>query len=428
MICLLLAASAMSCSDSEPGAAASPDISKSPTTEVESPPNLAETSTTVQLQDGALCDGSDLDLSSAQFAFVGTVTRVQPGPTRSVRWVTFAVEGWYTNDWGAHIKIYMPGFDVAPGDRLAVAGDATQASIYGVTGPSGIAEACVAVDSPPGDQLVAWEAQFGDLIEPGRDIPVGEPDPQALAAIDAAEQAWQAAEPRSYSYLLSRWDRAGTPCYYSTQRVIVIDDELADVSPLSDKAFPCSISDLGDPLADAFNRARQLAGAEYFSVDSDLQNGLIFTFSASDRTADASASIRGFSESTDPTIIGWDAVSDATAAARRRWAQTPTTRTNRIQTGVGEGDSHDLRTVETDGVVAEVTDRGEPVDPADLQQPWAPYTVEGVFDLIDYYADQGQVAAVFDEDTGVPLALHFDPIINGIDDELTVNVQVDWEG
>jgi hypothetical protein len=75
-----------------------------------------------------------------------------------------------------------------------------------------------------------------------------------------------------------------------------------------------------------------------------------------------------------------------------------------------------------------VTDNGEPVDPADLEQPWVPYTVDGVFDLIDYYAGQGHVAAVFDEDTGVPLALHFDPIISGIDDELTVNVQVDWPG
>jgi hypothetical protein len=200
-------------------------------------------------------------LSGAHFAFVGTVTRVQPSPSPSVRWVTFAVEGWYTDDWGAHIKIYMPGFAVAPGDHLAVAGDAKQASIYGFTGQSGAAEACMAIDGSPGDHLATWEAQFGSLIEPGRDIPVGEPAPEVRAAIDAAEQTCQAAEPDSYSYLLSRWDRSGTPCYCSTQRVIVINGELADVSPLSAKSFPCSLAELGDPIPDAFTRAREVADA-----------------------------------------------------------------------------------------------------------------------------------------------------------------------
>lgn len=135
---------------------------------------------------------------------------------------------------------------------------------------------------------------------------------------------------------------------------------MAGVSPLSAKSFQCSPTDLGDPIPDAFTRARQLATAEYFSLslEDDLASGLIFTFSASDLIVDAGGSITGFSESTDPTIVGWDAVSDAAAAAKRRWEQSPNTRTTSIQTGVGEGDSHDIRTTERDGVVTEVTDHG----------------------------------------------------------------------
>jgi hypothetical protein len=165
---LLLAATVVSCSGAEPKAS-SPRTSTTTRTSVEPRAQADVAATTAHLEEGEPCDGSDFELSGAQFAFVGTVTRVQPGPSPSVRWVTFAVEGWYTDDWGAHIKIYMPGFAVAPGDHLAVAGDAKQASIYGFTGQSGTAEACMAIDGSPGDHLATWEAQFGSLIEPGRD-------------------------------------------------------------------------------------------------------------------------------------------------------------------------------------------------------------------------------------------------------------------
>lgn len=39
-------------------------------------------------------------------------------------WVSFDVEGWYTNDWGSTFNVWMPRHAVEVGQRLAVAGDA----------------------------------------------------------------------------------------------------------------------------------------------------------------------------------------------------------------------------------------------------------------------------------------------------------------
>jgi hypothetical protein len=83
-------------------------------------------------------------------------------------------------------------------------------------------------------------------------------------------------------------------------------------------------------------------------------------------------------------------------------------------------------TIEIDGAVTAVSDYGVEVDPAGLTQPETPYTVDGVFDLIDEYSGHGRVVAVFDRRSGVPIELHFDPYVDGIDDERTIYVDVTW--
>ena len=71
-----------------------------------------------------------------------------------------------------------------------------------------------------------------------------------------------------------------------------------------------------------------------------------------------------------------------------------------------------------------MTINGETVDPASSRSPWGPITVDDVFDLIDELAGQRSAVAVFDPTTGAPTDLWFDPVPNGIDDELKVSVDV----
>ena len=375
---------------------------------------------------GVACGSGASDLDSAQFGFVGTVTRVQPGEPEASRWVSFTVDGWYTFDWGTEFSVYMPGFDVAVGDHIAVAGNQHLADIYDYEGQSGTATLCAPVDAATDGSLTDWEARFGPLIDAGTDIPLGQPDPAAIADIDAALQAWQKTAPSSYSYRLSTTVGTVDGCRIADARVVVLEGIVAEVTPLSGGPLECQLEDGVDPIAAAFDRAREVTGSGYFDFASDLSFGTIITFRVVDRHAVEDVWIDAFSESSDPTVSGWEAVSAAAAIAREKWAIVNGTRTTGIQSAVGEGDSHDLRTVEVDSVVTSVSDYGVAVDPAELIQPWTPYTVDGVFDLIDEYSGQGRVVAVFDRETGVPIELHFDPHVNGIDDELTVYVDVTW--
>jgi len=381
-------------------------------------------STTAALESGEPCGDNPADLDAAEFAFIGTVTDVQPGKPASVRWVTFAVDGWYTTKQGPEFHIFMPGYRVAVGETLAVAGNAHLASARGFSGKSGTAEFCAPANDQSSPAFAAWDARFGPIIKPDQMLPLGTPDPADLAAIDAAEQAWRGARPDSYSYWLSQYP---TSCSFLNGRVVVRNGVVADFIAPDGGPIACDLDQLKDPVTVAFQRARDLAGAESFTFSSDLAAGVILNFSALDRVIDAGASIHHFSESTAPLITGWEDVSRAADAARSRWAQVPDNRTTRIETGGGERNAHQVVTTEAGGEVRSITDNGQAVNAADLPQPWTPYTVGGVFKLIDQLAGEGGVEAVFDETTGAPVEVHFDPVVNGDDDEIDVYVTVTFE-
>lgn len=415
----------VSCTTSRPDADSSHSL---PSSTVATRPvgTSSAAATSVELEQGVACGGEAGDLDSAQFGFVGTVIQVQPGEPESTRWVSFTVDGWYTFDWGTEFSVYMPGFDVAVGDRLAVAGKPQLAYIYDYKGQSGTATLCTPVDAATDGSLAEWEARFGPLIDAGTDIPLGEPDLAVIADIDAALQAWQSTAPPSYSYRLSTTIGTVDDCGITNARVVVLEGVVAEVTPLSGSPSECRLEDGVDPVVAAFNRAREVTGSGYFDFTSALSDGTIITFRVVDRHAVADVSIDAFSASSDPTVSGWDAVSAAAAIARKKWALVDGSRTTRIRSAVGEGSSQDLLTIEIDGAVTAVSDYGVEVDPAELIQPETPYTVDGVFDLIDEYSGHGRVVAVFDRRSGVPIELHFDPYVDDIDDERTIYVDVTW--
>ena len=397
----------------------------------------------------ALAPGSDCDpdldeFVDAQFAFVGTVVEVsgailpwavdpenpdRPEDPMPTRWVTFDVEGWYTVDWGTEFSVWMPVHDGAPGDRLAVGGDARFVSIPGFDGQSGEVEFCTPASDPTNESLSAWDAHFGRPIDAGAAVPEGTPDQADLALIDDAEASWNALAGESYSYVFSMYDRNDrSTCGSPTQRIVVRDDEV-EATSLDTPRSSCEPSTGEVPTVDElFALARQVAGATDFDFRSNLDNGIIMSFYASDRSVEMQVNARRYSESTAPTIVGWDAVGDAADAAVANWATAPGDRTTRIQIGGGERAQYDLVTTELDGEVTEVRNGAETIDTASLDQPWSPFTVDGAFSLIDELDGEGHVVAVFDTTTGFPSDLYFDPLPEAIDDELNLQISVTTAG
>jgi hypothetical protein len=175
---------------------------------------------------------------------------------------------------------------------------------------------------------------------------------------------------------------------------------------------------------DVFARAIELAGATSFEFAVDPQGPEPISFNASDRSVEASMRVLDVSENTSAAVVGWDDVTRTAQQQRQIWTTVPFDHELRIRTGGGERSRFDVDAVIVDAVVVELTINGEPADPASSRSPWEPITVDDVFDLIDELAGQGSAVAVFDPTTGAPTDLSFDPVPNGIDDELQVSVDV----
>lgn len=402
--------------------------------------------TTVELSLGkAQCgtDTGEVMFVDAEFAFVGTITSIsgesepwdvdgespdRPATPDITPWVSFAVDGWYTNDWGTTFNVWMPLHAVEVGQRLAVGGDARYVAIENFSGQSGEVEVCSS--AADGAFLPSWDSFFGTTIVAGAGVPEGEPDPEAVANIDAAEAAWNTLGLDSYSYLVSLYDRARSPdaCNGTSARVVVEDGELVEAVGIQsgfNADFGCPLQPSRVPsIAELFDRARELAGALSFSFSNDPENGTVLNFYASDRSVDVQIAVTRLSESTDRLVAGWDDVTAAASSARALWSSKAFDHQVHISDSNGERKYFFITTTVVGGEVVEVRDGDTVIDPTTLQQPWTPFTVDGVFDLIASMEGQGNVAAVFDTETGAPINVWFDPILNGVDDELAKTVTV----
>jgi hypothetical protein len=392
---------------------------------------------------GGQCGTGDVVFVDAQFAFVGTVTEIAgefdprdvdaENPDRPERpaltpWVTFDVDGWYTSDWGSTFRVWMPQHAVEVGDRVAVAGDARHVGIEGFSGQSGEVEFCSSAD---GDgALSSWDAYFGSPVVAGAGVPEGAPNPAVIAEIDAAETAWSSMNMTSYSYLLSVYDprRPEGECDVNFARVVVEADEIieaVELRPVFGTQTGCNVEPVNVPtVSELFDRARATAGATSFSFLSDLTTGVVLEFRARDRSVEFEARVSGLSPATDRAVVGWPDVSTAAADARARWSTQSFDHEVTVADSEGERAYFNISTTVVDGTVVEVRNDGEIVDPETLEQPWTPYTVDGVFDLIDELADDGAVVAVFDASTGAPTNVWFDPLPNAIDDELAKTITI----
>jgi hypothetical protein len=127
---------------------------------------------------------------------------------------------------------------------------------------------------------------------------------------------------------------------------------------------------------------------------------------------------------TNRAVVGWPEVITATVDPRERWSTQSFDHQVRIADSEGMRGYFNITTTVIDGNVVEVRNDGEIVDQSTFEQPWTPYTIEGVFDLIDELAGDGAIVAAFDASTGAPTDVWFDPLPNAIDDELAKTITI----
>jgi hypothetical protein len=123
---------------------------------------------------------TDAMFGEAQFAFVGTVSAIEPvvhpwttdpenvdrpDVVTSTPWVTFEVESWYLRNWGSPLAVWMPDIAVTVGQRVAVGGNAYHTETDDFSGQSGEVNFC----SPVADNETtpsAWDERLGNLVAP----------------------------------------------------------------------------------------------------------------------------------------------------------------------------------------------------------------------------------------------------------------------
>jgi len=375
------------------------------------------------------------------FAFVGTVTSVEehveqhppgiettagPEPPGPVPWVTFEVERWYTADWGTTFAIFMPGLEPLVGHPWRVAGNAYSASVDEYFGQSGEADPCTSgPDDPQGRRV--FDDVYGGSVDAGAGVPSGQPDPGVVQELRAAQEAWRDAEPAAYSMVLGGYSTSADTVFGADcrpGRVVVIDGTATEAV---DTHNACRLDPTTVPTVDElFDAAIRVAGGEGFSYDVDPTGRSPLRFAVYDRSVETTVTVHTVSDNIVPAVIGWDEVGAAAAEGRRRWRQAALGSYQlTIDTGGGERNAYDVGARFVDGEQTMLEVNGKRTDPSTLELPWHPSTVDHLFGLIEELAGEGNVVAVFDPETGHPTDVWFDPVINGIDDELEVHVAID---
>lgn len=258
-------------------------------------------------------------------------------------------------------------------------------------------------------------------------------DPTEVAKIDLIESGFDAKFGDSYSFIIEYREgrKRSTECDLREARIVVESGAVTDAVALPTRARDACRIDAADAptAAGVFDIARSLSGINDFSIDANVDATGI-SLSATDDDVLTRISIEGVSKSTAPTSIGWSGVHDDAASARELWREQSFDYVldfrsyaffDRPRSVVTVVDGEPTRVVEyIDGA-----DEGTDADPAKLAELGVPLSVDDIFGIIDDEDGSGYVAAVFDSDTGVPTALWFDPIPEGVDDEYAVFTSVE---
>ena len=376
---------------------------------------------------------------NAQFAFAGEVTAAESllnedkvfeaeerliEVTEELRadlvwmWVTFDVEGWYTEDWGTPFSIWMPRFDVEVGQRWLMGGDAHFVVVGDFAGQSGTADPCIAETLTPA-ALATWDGHFGGSVQPGAAAPEAPPSPEQVAMIDAAQRQWETSGVTSYTVVMAFGDGAapsGDCPGGQLARVVVGDLAVVQAVNVRDS---CEVDPALIPAPSTlFDVAREFSGTENFRFEADPTTGFPLAFSAGDRSARVSYFVEDFEPGqTALAVLGWAETLTALEEARDRWALAELSQYDfELDLVCGECGSTLTGSVGGD-------DRGISSDGWLVGRDLAlPLWVEEHFDYVASHPTGNPVVAVFDQQLGYLRDIWLDQNVMHGDHEIHVRV------
>lgn len=350
--------------------------------------------------------------------------------TETWPWTTFQVHSWYTHDHGSTISIWTAGLDVAVGERWLVAGPAfgTPDGLGEHEDQSGMAAVCATSPHDPGlEQL--WTEWFGEAIPPDLGLPLGEPDPKILEAIEEGRRRWSELGLGTYSatirlYRESASGEEGCPADDGAIRMSVVDGSVVDAYNVDAFMFEggCRIEDLESvtTIDGLFDLAALAAAAEdEREVEIDERYGFPKSFSGYDRAFEMYGSVELFISRQTDIVAGAD-IAGAIEEHRVLWnANAPSAYRFVIEWQC-------FCSPEVRGPFEIHVENGTPVSiehvdglPLDMTPDDLPETVDQLFEFIAG-ADADWIVTSFDTELGYPAVIFIDYITNAIDDELTI--------
>ncbi len=384
--------------------------------------------------------------SMVETAFVGTVTaievRTNEGRDFTRRemgldpvgerwpWVTFAVDRWYTHDFGTTFSMWAPGFSATIGDEWLIAGALywVVGESYQVSEQSGEVFACLSMPATSPD-MTSWDSRYGGSVQAGSGTPEQAGDPAVLAGLAAHRAVWETQAPDDYTAVVSVSDsrtvRSNECGAFGLIRVVV---EGAAVVQAVDLRSDCVVTDLSTVtgIGDLFDIAAETAGALQAPIVYDPEYGYVRSFDASDRSVEVSAGADMIVTAAVRAFVGADDVFAGAEAALTRWeAAGITSYVSDVEVDCLCFISGRYQVAVTDGTVEAVQGTDGPVDLTEPGFSSFDFSVEGLFNTLSVWSGDRPEAVVagFDPDLGHPIDLRIDPVVDMFDDELTIIVR-----
>jgi hypothetical protein len=337
-----------------------------------------------------------------EMAFSGTIRSVDDSAGRP--WMVFEVAAWFTDDLGAYMGLWAPDFAGTVDERWLVS-----ASRFSVGNRAAGDLYWCASELYSSDSAESWGDEYGGSVVPGSAGGEGEADLEVLAQVEAARQRWDSQKPSSYTYIVNSDSRTADYQACGSGQVAVTVDS-GEIIQARDLRRHCDVPS-GQILtvADAFDLARDSAGAIDYAVSFDSEFGFIESFYAVDRSIETSANISNFQVGAYP--LATDIRNDLQAALSK-WESTGITAYSmRLDVVCFCGHETPIDVTVIDGV------REDP--PGASAADTVAVSVNELFDVIAENLNAEGLEVSFDPQLGHPTSVRIDPNFNTSDDEIS---------
>ena len=349
-------------------------------------------------------------LRPAEFWVIDNVTGESPRYA-DIESTTFEVGAWFTDDLGATIELWSPGFDGDVGSSWLV-----ESSRYDVDGQAGGEVTWCRTVQAEAASVEEWTLRFNGSVRPGGSEPESPADPAVLAALEEGRSQWTE-RGRDMDLTVSIHVQEGheqtlwidAPCGAWVQRHARSNGVLLQAF---DTLLHCPIESAETHSIDElYEKAIAAAGAVLRPPRIDAETGALLEFVARDRSVALSVQIEIEARTALPLVI------DDVGPIDDRIAQWESLGWNNYDLTVTNGAHFCLWC--GPGVV-EV--RGDSITRPEDYPTWLPATAEQIFQHVRDTVASGpdRVLIIYDKETGLPRRITVDHSTEIMDDELTL--------